>query len=156
MRQADVSCICFSAAHLLLSAGAAVSAAICSYIVARKIQAYADVLKKSSENLEARNTDETVSEKAIKQSPPHPSGEEVLVGPLYYCEIHERHCAHSDSAFHVSCQPLRMDLCFRAGLTGSQPACSCHTSALRIFHPPLMPASQPRPLSQHRRAHLFH
>ena len=35
--------------------GAAVSAAICGYLVTRKIQAYAEVLKKASENFESRD-----------------------------------------------------------------------------------------------------
>ena len=100
-----------------MSAGAAVSAAICGYIVTRKIQAYADVLKKASENLEARNTEERVAAKAIKQSHPTLDREEVLVCPQDAILSNTNGTAHPDSAFHGSCQPLYMLLCLRVGLT---------------------------------------
>ncbi len=91
-----------------MSAGAAVSAAICGYIVTRKIQAYADVLKKASENLEARNTEERVAAKAIKQSHPTPNGEEVLVGPQDAILSDTNGSAYPDLPFNNSCQPLLM------------------------------------------------
>ena len=61
--------------------GAAISAAICGYLVTCKIQAYADVLRKASENLDSRNKqkEEDGQEKAKppKSAPEH----EALVRP---------------------------------------------------------------------------
>ena len=64
--------------------GAAISAAICGYLVTRKIQAYADVLRKASENLDSRNKqkEEHGQEKAKtpKSAPEH----EAIVRPRIF------------------------------------------------------------------------
>ncbi len=71
---------------LKIAAGAAISAAICGYIVTRKIQAYADVLRKASENLESRDKQteqdeqETAKPASAKSAPEHAS----IVSPRVY------------------------------------------------------------------------
>lgn len=63
-------------------AGAVVSAAICGIIVTRKIQAYANVLKKASEGSEARNKEKAKELKAAAKPAPSPCKENVLVRAL--------------------------------------------------------------------------
>ncbi|CAL5221171.1 g3314 [Coccomyxa viridis] len=60
---------------LCIGGGAAVSAAICGYLVTRKIQAYAEVLRKASENLESRDKHKEQNDqekaKTAKSAPEH-------------------------------------------------------------------------------------
>jgi hypothetical protein len=71
-----------------LCAGAAISAAICGYIVTRKIQAYADILKKASESLEARNPLEQLPEKEKGQCATSHAAPVSLVSPLIANSFH--------------------------------------------------------------------